>query len=31
MANGCWGDPDVFAVVEVANADELKKLVTDKI
>ena len=31
MANACWGDPDVFAVVEVANPDDLKKLVIEKI
>ena len=31
MANACWGDPDVFAVVEVAESQELKKLVIGKI
>ena len=31
MANACWGVPDVFVVVEVATADELNKLVIDKI
>jgi len=31
MANACWGVPDIFVVVEVANADELNKLVIDKI
>jgi DNA-binding Lrp family transcriptional regulator len=31
MANACWGDPDVFAVVEVPNPDDLKKLVIEKI
>ena len=24
MANACWGDPDVFVVVEVTNPDDLK-------
>ncbi len=31
MANACWGVPDIFVVVEVANPDELNKLVIDKI
>ncbi len=31
MANACWGVPDIFVVVEVASADELNKLVIDKI
>ena len=31
MANTCWGVPDIFVVVEVASADELNKLVIDKI
>ena len=31
MANVCWGVPDIFVVAEVANADELDKLVIDKI
>ncbi len=31
MANACWGVPDIFVVVEVANAGELDKLVIDKI
>ncbi len=31
MANACWGVPDIFVVAEVANADELNKLVIDKI
>ena len=31
MCNACWGSPDVFAVVEVAQADDLNKLVMDKI
>ncbi len=31
MANACWGVPDVFVVVEIANADELNKLVIDKV
>ncbi len=31
MANACWGVPDIFVVVEAANADELNKLVIDKI
>lgn len=31
MANACWGVPDIFVVVEIANADELNKLVIDKI
>lgn len=31
MANACWGAPNIFVVVEVANADELNKLVIDEI
>ncbi len=31
MANACWGVPDIFVVVEVANPDELNTLVIDKI
>ena len=31
MANACWGDPDVCAVVEVAESRGLNKLVIDKI
>ncbi len=31
MANACWGVPDIFAVAEVTSADELNKLVIDKI
>lgn len=31
MANACWGSPDVFTVVEVADQKELNKLVMDKI
>ncbi len=31
MANACWGVPDIFVVAEVANADELGKLVIDKV
>ncbi len=30
-ADTCWGVPDIFVVAEVANADELGKLVIDKI
>ncbi len=30
-ANACWGMPDVFVVVEVRTAEELNKLVIDKI
>ena len=30
MANACWGVHDMFVVVEVANADELNKLVIDR-
>lgn len=30
-ADACWGVPDAFVVAEVANADELTKLVIDKI
>lgn len=30
-ANVCWGMPDVFVVVEVRTAEELNKLVIDKI
>ena len=29
--NACWGVPDVFVIAEVANAEELSELVTDKI
>ncbi len=31
MANACWGVPDIFVVTELANADELDKLVIDSI
>ncbi len=31
MANACWGVPDIFVVAELANADELDKLVIDSI
>jgi DNA-binding Lrp family transcriptional regulator len=31
IADACWGVPDIFVVAEVANADELNKLVIDKI
>ena len=31
MDNACWGVPDIFVLVEVENADELNKLVIDKI
>ena len=31
MANACWGVPDIFVVAEVTSADELNKLVIDKI
>ena len=31
MANACWGVPDVFVVAEVTSAEELNKLVIDKI
>jgi DNA-binding Lrp family transcriptional regulator len=31
MANACFGSPDVFAVVEVGQQEELNKLVMDKI
>jgi DNA-binding Lrp family transcriptional regulator len=31
MANACWGSPDVFVVVEVADQKELNKLIMDKI
>jgi DNA-binding Lrp family transcriptional regulator len=31
MTNACWGVPDIFVVAEVANADELNRLVIDKI
>ncbi|MCI0723047.1 MAG: Lrp/AsnC ligand binding domain-containing protein [Acidobacteria bacterium] len=31
LANACWGVPDIFVVVETANADELNKLVIDRI
>ena len=30
-ADACWGVPDLFVVVEVANADELTRLVIEKI
>ena len=31
MANACWGSPDVFVVVEVADQKDLNKLIMDKI
>lgn len=31
MANACWGDPDVYVVVEVANSEDLNSLVITKI
>ncbi len=31
MAHACWGVPDIFVLVEVANAEELNRLVIDKI
>ena len=31
MADECWGSRDVFAVVEVAESQELNKLVMDTI
>ncbi|HET6199782.1 MAG: Lrp/AsnC ligand binding domain-containing protein [Candidatus Acidiferrales bacterium] len=31
MANACWGDPDVYVVVEVANSEDLNSLVISKI
>jgi hypothetical protein len=31
MADACWGSRDVFAVVEVAESQELNKLVMDTI
>ena len=31
MANACWGDPDVYVVVEVPSGDDLNKLVIEKI
>ena len=31
IANACWGVPDIFVVAEVTSADELNKLVIDKI
>jgi len=31
MANACWGSPDVFVVVEVADQKELNKLIMDRI
>jgi hypothetical protein len=31
MADKCWGSRDVFAVVEVAESQELNKLVMDTI
>ena len=30
-ANACWGMPDVFVVAEVKTAEELNRLVIDKI
>jgi DNA-binding Lrp family transcriptional regulator len=30
-ANACWGMPDVFVVAEVESAEELNRLVIDKI
>lgn len=29
--DACWGKPDIFALVEVANQEELTKLVLTKI
>ena len=31
MANACWGDPDVYVVVEVPSGNELNRLVMDKL
>jgi DNA-binding Lrp family transcriptional regulator len=31
MADACWGDPDVYVVAEVASAEELNKVVMDRI
>lgn len=31
MANACWGDPDVYVVVEVASSEDLNSLVISKI
>jgi len=31
MADACWGVPEIFVVAEVANVDELNRLVIDKI
>jgi DNA-binding Lrp family transcriptional regulator len=31
MSNACWGSPDIFAVVEVADQKDLNNLVLDKI
>ena len=31
MSNACWGSPDVFTVVEVADQKDLNKLIMDKI
>lgn len=31
MANACWGDPDIYCVVEVANSHDLDALVVSKI
>ena len=31
MADACWGSRDVFAVVEVAESQELNELVMDTI
>ena len=31
MSNACWGSPDVFVVVEVADQKDLNKLIMDKI
>jgi DNA-binding Lrp family transcriptional regulator len=31
MANACFGDPDIYVVAEVKDADELHALVINKI
>jgi DNA-binding Lrp family transcriptional regulator len=31
LSDACWGDPDVYVVVEVGSAEELNRLVMDKI
>jgi DNA-binding Lrp family transcriptional regulator len=31
LADACWGDPDIYVVAEVGSAEELNKMVMDRI